>query len=54
MIQRRVVRLNEWLDGLSVIFVQLYKRWSTMVVLREALQDMRINDKPAVFNSTTS
>jgi hypothetical protein len=30
--------------------LKLYKRWSTVPVLRKALQDMRINAKPAVFS----
>ena len=30
--------------------LKLYKRWSTVPVLKEALQGMCINDKPTVFN----
>jgi alkylated DNA repair dioxygenase AlkB len=36
--------------GFQWASLQLYKRWDAMPVLREALQGMRINDKPAVFN----
>jgi alkylated DNA repair dioxygenase AlkB len=36
--------------GFQWASLQLYKRWGSMPELKEALQGMRNNDKPAVFN----
>jgi alkylated DNA repair dioxygenase AlkB len=36
--------------GFQWASLKLYKRWGSLPELKEALQGMRINDKPAVFN----